>query len=130
LEFGVLTQEHISKCILDTGLDETDEAYQLSFNEFSEFADRVDACIEPAKLESGFNQSPGMRSYCNELSLRKSCFTYVSDGEGVYEYPIEFRLLRHWDDCSCGGWRHWMPLFKAEGRWRWDENEYWPDFHR
>jgi len=146
LEFGALTQEDISKCLRETGLDETDEAYQLSFTEYSEFADKVDELIDIVKLDLGMWLSASsnhaaecvdeMRFFSNELSLRSYQFVSPDDidvtagVEKAYKCPIEFRLLNHWDDCSCGGWRHWMPLFKAEGRWRWNEARFYPEYHK
>jgi len=139
LELGGLTQENISKCLGETGLDETDEAYQLSFYVYSEFADRIDECIDIPKLDSGmwsyFDElhaaERSFRLFINELSLRNFDYEESDDFvETAFAYPIEFRLLNHWDDCSCGGWRHWMPLFKAEGRWRWDEDHFFPEYHK
>jgi len=125
LELGAFTQEDISKCLGETGLDETDEAYQLSFNVYSEFADRIDECIDIAKLDSGIwarvDSGSGILVFFNALLLRN--FDYVGSDDNVekaYAETIEFRLLQHCPDCSCGGWRYWRQLFKAEGRWHRD----------
>ena len=128
LELGAFTQENISKCLGETGLDETDEEYQLSFSEYSEFANRIDDSIDIAKLDSGMwariDSGFGKLEFHNALPLRN--FNYVASDDHIekaYAETIEWRLLSHCPDCSCGGWRYWMQLFKAEGRWHKDMDQ-------
>jgi len=137
LVFQGITQEQLSECLRSAEIDESDGAIELAYSQYSDFAERLDACIDIANFISALYEYPpiidnrlelkvhGPKNFCDTMSLRN----YIFDEE---ENFIEVRLLgRHAfiDDCSCGrNQRAWMSIFKSENRWRWDD--WYPDLHK